>query len=226
MNYKKIFVMVVLLLGVYFIFINSSGNVIDSGKGNNNNYNYNDDGYKRGELTEKYFQWAKEELKISDPKITATLLDKFFNEVVVPELKITSIPDSDIKIAPSTKENLKNYLETSSKIKILPDEKDIDYAALAQTTLKNSNNELLKKVIASIDAAINDLNNIAVPLEAKDTHKKYLGLIKYMRVMFNDLNYAKEDPLKINYNQRLSQKIIALSEEIIKEREKLANSLK
>lgn len=224
MNFRKIVIIIILILGVYFIFIDQNTNVISINNQTNNNYGNNN--YKRGELTEKYFSWVENSLKISDPKITEDLLNKFFNEVVVPELKLPDIKDSEIKEAASLKDNLKKYLEDTAKIKILPEDKNVDYIALAQKTAKDSNDKILKEVIDSIDSGISQLKEIAVPLEAKNVHKKYLGLIKYLRSMFNDLYFAKEDPIKINYNQRLTQKIIEISDEITKEREKLAKTVR
>jgi hypothetical protein len=226
MNFKKILIIVILVLGVYFIFINPAGkNIIDTSSKKNDNNRY-DSWYQKGHLTKKYFDWAKNSLKISDPKITPNLLDKFFNEVEVPQLILPTVSDSEIIITISNKENLKNYLEQTAKIKILPEDINMDYNNLAQELTKDSGLKLLEKVLSSIDLAITSLKNVPVPPEAKDIHKKYLGLIKYMRVMFNDLYNAKEDPVKINYNQKLSQNVIALSNEIIKQREQLANTLK
>ncbi len=225
MSFKKIFIILALLLGGYFLFFSPTENVIKINNDNNNNKEV-ENNFKRGVLTEKYFNWLKNDLGVNEQKITQAYLERFFKEVVPPQLNLPKIDDTEIKIIDSSKENLKNYLEQTAKIKILPDEKSIDYVSIVQDIDKGNTIKILKEVLETIDDALAKLKAISVPPEAKNVHKKYIGLIKYMRVMFDDLNYAKEDPIKINYNMALSDKIIQVSNEITTEREKLANSLR
>ncbi len=225
MSFKKIFTILALLLGGYFLFFSPTENVIKINNDNNNNKEL-ENNLKRGELTERYFDWLKNDLGVNEQKITQAYLERFFKEVVPPQLNLPKIDDTEIKIIDSSRENLKNYLEQTAKIKILPDEKNIDYVSIVRDIDKGNTIKILKKILETIDDALAKLKAISVPPEAKNVHKKYIGLIKYMRVMFDDLNYAKEDPIKINYNMALSDKIIQVSNEITTEREKLANSLR
>lgn len=169
-------------------------------------------------LTIKYFSWVKEKYNTKDP----ILQDSSIKEYLSIYHPITSVlPDvAENKLTVNRNadnQDIVNYIESLNNIE------------LPQGFLNY--NELYEKMFAGqtvdIDSILNELNanadklyKMSVPEKTIEIHKKYIGVMEALKIIFADLKNTQKDPVMIKLNNKKGQGLIKIINDTEEEKRK------
>ncbi|MEK7627252.1 MAG: thrombospondin type 3 repeat-containing protein [Patescibacteria group bacterium] len=167
-------------------------------------------------LTIQYFSWVKEKYNINDPILRDSSIKEYLNIYypiisILPDIaenKLTINNDAD-------NQDLINYIESLNNIE-LP-QGLLDHQELYE--------KILNGQLVDIDSILNELNasadklyKLTVPKKALEIHKKYIGIVETLKIIFTDLKNARKDPVLIQYNIKKGQELAIIAADLEEEK--------
>lgn len=170
-------------------------------------------------LTIQYFSWVKEKYNIENPIIQNSSIEEYLNAYYPITSVLPDIADNKLTVNRNAdNQDIINYIESLGSIE------------LPQGFLNYK--ELYEKILAgqtvNIDSIIDELNlsadklyKMAAPEKAVEIHKKYIGIIEALKIIFADLKNTQKDPVLIKLNIIKGQELAKIAGELEQEKKEL-----
>ena len=167
-------------------------------------------------LTIQYFGWIKEKYNISDPILQDSSIKEYLNiyypiTSVLPDIaenKLTVNRDAD-------NQDVVNYIELLNKIE-LP-QGFLNYQELYEKTLAGQTVDI-DSILNELNASAEKLYKLTVPEKALEIHKKYIGVMETLKIIFADLKNTRKDPILIKLNIKKGQELAKIAGSLEKEK--------
>lgn len=174
---------------------------------------------KTKNITIKYFSWVQKKYKVDDPILKESSIREYLDLKFPQPVELPAVQtDTLIITRDNDPEILRNYIAEINNIK-LP-QSFTNYSGLYEKTLAGEKiglNEILKE----LDASIKKLYNTRVPEKALEIHKKYIGIMETLRIIFADLENTQKDPVLIKLNIKKGQELAIIASGLEEEKMKL-----
>lgn len=174
-----------------------------------------------GNLTIRYFEWARTVAKVDDPQLNDQAIGTFLNAENLTHATLVAVDDAELTKTDATgPDALRAYFDALGSV-TLPDVTG-SYTDIADEVIKTKRSEILDNVVKGLDETYNAMRAIPVPQEARDVHKTQLAFLKTLRLLFTDLYTIEHDPVLLMRDIAWSKDLIERYADVSKKLQELA----
>lgn len=178
-------------------------------------------GRKTQNLTIQYFRWVQEKYNINDPILQDSSIQEYLNDYYPVISVLSDVAENKLIVnrAADNQETI-SYIESLNSIK-LP-QGFLDYRELYEKTLAGQTIDI-DGILNELNSSADQLYKLAVPEKAIEIHKKYIGIMEALKIIFADLKNTRKDPVLIKLNIKKGQELAIIAADL---EEKKTNLLK
>lgn len=160
-------------------------------------------------LTIRYFGWVKEKYDIADPILQNSSIQEYLTIYYPADLVLPDIAENKLTINHNANDqDINDYIEFSNNIE-LP-KSFSNYPELYEKVLAGQNINI-DSILNELSANTDKLYKFSVPEKAIKIHKKYIGIMETLKIIFADLKNTQKDPVLIKLNIKRGQELAIIA---------------
>ena len=174
-------------------------------------------------LTIQYFSWVKEKYDINDPILKDSFVQEYLNIYYPLTFVLSDVAENKLTIDRNAdSQDTINYIESLNNIE-LP-QGFLNYQELYEKTLAGQTVDI-DGILTELNASADKLYKMAVPEKAIKLHKKYIGIIETLKIIFGDLKNTRKDPVLIKLDIKKGQELAIIAADLEKEKTELLTTV-